>query len=133
PGEEADNDTRTPLLEDTAAVILDRQIYSTLEKEVGAEEIPAIVSLFLEEAQDRLMRLHMLSPETAREEVGREAHSLKGSAATLGLMRLAAQADFLEKAVKSGTVEDYPASLARLEAAFRLGERELSDAAALAA
>jgi signal transduction histidine kinase/DNA-binding response OmpR family regulator len=122
-----------PLQAETTAVILDHQIYSTLKAEVGADEFPEIVSLFLEEAQDRLMRLHMLSPETAQEMVSREAHSLKGSAATLGLMRLAAEATLLEEAVKSGTVENYRASISRLDDAFRLGERELSDASALAA
>jgi HPt (histidine-containing phosphotransfer) domain-containing protein len=92
-----------------------------------------ILALFLEESKDRLMRLRTLVPDRDATEIGREAHSLKGAAATLGLMRLSEQAATLEAAIKCNQAVDLTRTIEQMEAEFREGEIELSKKAEIAA
>ena len=86
-----------------------------LENDLGAEEIPALVSVCLEEVSEALENL--VSPTEA------ELHFIKGTAATLGLVDLAQIASEGESALKHN-----PASAIKVEqlkTAFELEKREL--------
>ncbi len=77
-----------------------------------------MLAVFIDETEARLDRLRHLACENARTTVEREAHSLKGSAATFGFIRLSQLAKTLQFNAASIGEGEYRGLLERLEAAF---------------
>lgn len=102
----------------SAAPILDRAVMELLSQEIGADAMDASLSAFLTETVQRLERLRRIACETDREIVGREAHSLKGTAGTFGLCRLAELAARLEREAATIRAAEYAAAVERIDAAF---------------
>lgn len=79
-------------------------------RRVGGDEasifIAEVAQLFLEETRKSLVELLRAAEGGDRERAGRIAHSLKSSAATLGMMRLSAACESLEAAAKAEGAHD---------------------------
>lgn len=88
----------------SAAPVFDPGAIEKLRK-VGGDEasifIAEVAQLFLEETRKSLAELQRAADEGQRERAARIAHSLKSSAATLGLMRLSAACESLETTAKA--------------------------------
>lgn len=100
----------------------DERAHSLLAQEIGAEGASEAFSVFREETMGRLAQLDGMSLDTDREAIAREAHTIKGTAATFGLMKLAETARSLEAAANSIDPESYQSSLDNLKQSFAQGE-----------
>lgn len=97
--------------------IFDRQ--GALERVAGDEELlDELLELFIEEAQTQLDRIEQHLDARDAEAAGREAHSLKGSAANLSMELLRAKAYEVETAGKNGDVELARGLLAELRTRY---------------
>ncbi len=81
----------------TGDPLLDLAIYRQFEKDIGPEDMPEFVEDFILDTEQRAERLQAVDG-ARREDLHLEAHSLKGSAATIGAQRLSAHAGAIEKA-----------------------------------
>ena len=88
-----------PVRFDPAAIEKLRQIAG----DEGATFVPEMAQLFLEETGKSLVELTRASRAEDWESVGRIAHSLKSSAATLGLMLLSKECRDLELSSQNGS------------------------------
>ncbi len=111
----------------------DPGIYETFEQQIGAEGMREIVAIFIGDAQARLAALEVAAPSHACSAIRRDAHTLKSSAATLGLMRMAGEAEAIEFAAEAGEVADLADRVARLRRAFEKGVEALPGSIELAA
>ncbi|MFL9825806.1 ATP-binding protein [Rhodoplanes sp. SY1] len=111
---------------------IDRDMLAMLAEEIGEDGLSLAVQVFLRESDARLARMSDLCPELARDTIGVEAHTLKGAAATLGAVVLAALAAELEAAAATITTEDYRVQVARLDAALAHARTHLVALAAAA-
>ena len=75
----------------------DPEPLARLRQQIGAATTAEIQHEFLEELQARLDRLRQLSDGSDAASLRREAHSLKSTAASVGLMALSAAAGSLER------------------------------------
>ena len=80
--------------------IFSRSDYQVLEGELGREAMEEAFGCFISEMKHRLSQLHSLDLDRAREDIRREAHSIKGAAATFGLRRCSALGAWLEQNVR---------------------------------
>ena len=101
----------------------DARTYAELEAEVGSDTMLEAFALFAHETENRLERLRALDPEVPGhlENIGREAHTLKGDAGSFGLLQAAADAAALEKAARSETIPHYQQLLSALERSVARG------------
>ena len=76
------------------------------------------MELFVEEAQTQLDRIEQYLVAADAEAAGREAHSLKGSAANLSMEQLRAKAYELEAAGKAGEIDTARRLLAELRTRY---------------
>ncbi|HEX2839739.1 Hpt domain-containing protein [Hyphomicrobium sp.] len=97
---------------DTAAI-------ATLINEIGATAVRQSLDVFFSEMTARLASLEQLSADADVNVIRREAHLLKGSAATFGLTGLAADVAMLERDAGTLTADAYKATVARMAAALR--------------
>jgi HPt (histidine-containing phosphotransfer) domain-containing protein len=95
--------------------------------------VRTLVDLFLAETDRRIAILRGLSGLSDRIRIGREAHSLKGDAAALGLSRLAELAEVLERDAQHMGKTEYRGLLDRIEPAFVAGREKLPKQPASAA
>ncbi|RAI40634.1 hypothetical protein CH338_05615 [Rhodoplanes elegans] len=103
-----------------------------LAEEIGEDGLALAVQVFLRESDARLARMSDLCPELARDTIAVEAHTLKGAAATLGAVALAALAAELEADAAIITTEDYRVQIARLDTALAHARTHLVALAAAA-
>ncbi len=97
--------------------IFDRQ--GALERVAGDEELlDELLELFVEEGQMQLDGIEQHLGAGDAEAAGREAHSLKGSAANLSMEQLRAKAYELEAAGKSGDIDTARGLLAELRTRY---------------
>jgi len=127
---DATDDLRAPPLvpEDPAVespLAFDRQAFDELVEEIGEQATFEVIAQFLKDTEARLKRLRQLSSATDRVAIKREAHSLKGTAGTLGLRELVALAKALEHDAEKIVASDYGARLDRIEAAFSRARAKL--------
>ena len=113
--------------------VFDRTCYDAMLEELGDEGVRQLVDIFLDETDRRIALLRQLSGEADRGKIAREAHSLKGDAAALGLVRLAEIAAALEREAPHIAEAEYRAALDRIAPAFAVGREELPRPAASAA
>lgn len=83
------------------------------------EEILAqLLQMFLEQAPERLAQVEGALRERDAKTLEREAHSLKGTAATLGMPELRDAAYTVERLGAAGSLADAPAAVADLRSAL---------------
>lgn len=102
-------------------------------EELGEEGVRALIDLFLAETDRRIALLRGLSGMSDRSKIGREAHSLKGDAAALGLAQLAELAKTLEREAQHMAKTEYRSLLDRIEPAFATSREKLPKQPASAA
>ncbi|NVO14349.1 MAG: response regulator [Rhodoplanes sp.] len=112
--------------------LIDRETLAILADEIGADGASLAVQIFLGETEARLARLRALPLDTSREKIAVEAHTLKGAAATLGLVPLSDLARALEQAAPTITASDCAALIDRIEAAFARARHGLAEHAVAA-
>lgn len=96
--------------------IFDPAAIEKLRKISGDEAslfISEVAQLFLEETRKSLAEVQQATDLGQRDRAARIAHSLKSSAATLGLMRLSAACETLEAAGRAESGPDRTAEVAR--------------------
>jgi CheY-like chemotaxis protein/HPt (histidine-containing phosphotransfer) domain-containing protein/anti-sigma regulatory factor (Ser/Thr protein kinase) len=113
------------------APTFDATVYNEFVEQVGDDAIDEIVGIFIEETDARLARLDEMHGQPSK--IGHEAHTLKSSAATLGLTLMAREAMALESEAASSSVEDLEDRVARLRRAYRDGIAGIARGAAPAA
>lgn len=97
---------------------LDHAALDCLAAEIGTEAACLAMQVFIAETKERLARMRALVLDEARPALRTEAHTLKGAAATLGLMEVRALAFALECRAFDISATDFAAALDRIEAAF---------------
>jgi hypothetical protein len=113
-----------------ALPVFDRSRYDEMVEELGEDGVRALVDMFLAETDRRIALLRALSGLSDRIKIGREAHSLKGDAAALGLVQLAELAETLEREAQHMGKTEYRKLLERIEPAFATSREKLPASAA---
>jgi signal transduction histidine kinase/CheY-like chemotaxis protein/HPt (histidine-containing phosphotransfer) domain-containing protein len=98
--------------------VLDREVFRELVREIGEQAATEIHAVFTAETEARLQLLRRLAIESERVKIGREAHSLKSSAATFGYRALAGLALRLERESARLANHEYVALLDAMDAAY---------------
>jgi CheY-like chemotaxis protein len=106
----------------------DRAALDQFIADIGADRARLLLPKMRAEMAQRLVDLRALAAAADREPIRREAHSMKSSAATIGLRRLSQQAMALEKNAGTMTAETLMATIAAIEAAFAGGWSQLDRA-----
>ncbi len=103
----------TPTQAGLAAIsALDRSTLDQLREDLGAEHLETATDLFLRDVVKRADVLRKVGVDVAT--LRREAHALRGSAASFGFLRLAEAAAKLENAVRAQETDRFVALLALL-------------------
>ncbi len=102
----ADDDSKTPLI--------DHAVLDQFAQDVGDEILPDLINDFIEDTLSRLKKLQTPPDATNREELEREAHSLKGSAGTVGGQRLFEAAQVAEDLFENNDLDAAQAAVAQL-------------------
>lgn len=107
--------------------------YEGLAEEIGRSEMTEVLTAFQAETSKRLknMRTHSLASDRTR--LGRDAHTIKGTAATFGFIRLSEVSKWLEQRAEDVDDETYLKALDALDSAFAGGVAELNQITQLAA
>jgi HPt (histidine-containing phosphotransfer) domain-containing protein len=84
------------------ASLIDEAVLAGLIEDIGLEQLPAALGLFVAEMSRRAADLRRAEEGLDTEQLRRIAHGAKGSAATFGAPAVAAAARRLEEACKSG-------------------------------
>jgi signal transduction histidine kinase/DNA-binding response OmpR family regulator len=111
----------------------DRTRYDEMVEELGEDGVRTLVDIFLAETDRRIAVLRGLASMSDRVKIGREAHSLKGDAAALGLAQLAELAATLEHEAHHMGEGAYGRLLDRIGPAFATGRENLRKPPASAA
>jgi len=96
------------------AALIDQAILDQFAEDVGEDILPELITAFIEDTLQRLEALQQPPDAANRETLGREAHSLKGSAGTVGGMRLFEAAREAEELFEQNELEAAGAAVARL-------------------
>lgn len=104
--------------------VLDAATLADLEEIMG-EELRALVSAYLADADVRLQALRVAADQSDVPEIGKLAHSLKSASANLGAQPLAAEAKGVEHDARNGTLADPSARVAVLERLYAETSRAL--------
>jgi signal transduction histidine kinase/CheY-like chemotaxis protein/HPt (histidine-containing phosphotransfer) domain-containing protein len=107
------------------AAIIDRTVVDEFIAQVGCDSTDEIVSVFLSETERRLSLMRGL-PVGDHGTIRQEAHTLKGSSGTFGLMRLSALLRNLERGASGMAPKDYRAALDGLDDVFARSRHELN-------
>jgi HPt (histidine-containing phosphotransfer) domain-containing protein len=122
-----------PAADGGALPVFDRARYDEMVEELGDDGVSALVGIFLAETDRRIALLRGLTGLSDRIKIGREAHSLKGDAAALGLAQLAELAETLEREAQHMGKSEYRKLLDRIEPAFATSREKLPKRPASAA
>jgi CheY-like chemotaxis protein/HPt (histidine-containing phosphotransfer) domain-containing protein len=109
-----------------SAPLLDYAAYAKLVEEIGESSSAELLDVFFEETLERLELLRRLTDMSDRSLIEREAHSLKGAAATFGFSHLAQLARTLQLSAQRIDAGEYAALLARIEPAFASAREQLA-------
>jgi len=112
---------------------IDKNALISLVKELGAPAVEESLAVFFAELDDRIKLLQQLSLDADLRVILREAHSLKGTAGTFGLRRLAQYGADLEREARSLNPDEYRTMLARMSAMFETSRKLLPAASNFAA
>lgn len=98
--------------------VIDQRTYDDLVATVGSDFIDELVATYLEETPTLLVALRAAFQRSDVEGFRRAAHSIKSSSASLGALRLSAQARALEILGKQGKLDGVEDDLDALEAEY---------------
>ncbi len=98
--------------------VFDKSIYDELADAIGAEDTRAVFSTFMHDTRNRLATMAILALRAERAAVVRDAHAIKSSAASLGLLALSARAKRLEQGGRDLPSPALYACVAELSATF---------------
>jgi HPt (histidine-containing phosphotransfer) domain-containing protein/anti-anti-sigma regulatory factor len=112
---------------------IDRNALAALVKELGAAAVDESLTVFFAELEDRIKLLEQLSLDGDLRVILREAHSLKGTAGTFGLRRLAEYGAELEREARNLDTAEYRKMLARMATMYEASRRMLPATSTLAA
>jgi CheY-like chemotaxis protein len=112
---------------------LDLGTVTELLADIGKSDILEMIAVFVGETDRRLKLFRQFADGQDREAIGIEAHSLKGGAATLGLLQVVEIARTIELQAGRISAGELRELARRLEAALLLARHEFDDAVALAA
>jgi CheY-like chemotaxis protein len=107
------------------AAIIDRTAVDEFVAQVGCDSTDEIVTVFLAETERRLGVLRGL-PIGDHEAIRLEAHTLKGSSGTFGLMRLSMLSRKLERGASGIAPDDFRIALDDLDDVFARSRQELN-------
>ncbi len=107
------------------AAIIDRTAVDEFVAQVGCDSTEEIVTVFLFETERRLGVLRGL-PFDDHDAIRQEAHTLKGSSGTFGLMRLSMLSRRLERGASGIAPDEYHVALDGLDDVFAHSRRELN-------
>lgn len=102
---------------------LDQIVLNRLCEDMG-EDVDEVLQAFLESIDELLGNLKSRPDDENSESISRWAHSIKSSAASIGMMRLSMTAEILEKSLKQGLEVDINSLVSQIEQEYNLG-REL--------
>ena len=89
---------------------IDRTVLDQLREDLGPDHLPVAIDIFLKDLRARVAVLRTEGQSAAV--LRKEAHAIKGAAATFGLVRLAARAAELESAARHGEAGRFGALVA---------------------
>jgi PAS domain S-box-containing protein len=99
--------------------IIDELIIAQLAKYSGPEMVKEILKDFELETQGQLQQCSIALKEEDFQSILRDLHTLKGSAGTLGVEKLAQKAKEMEQDLKSGQYDSTPKNLSELNILFK--------------
>ena len=108
--------------------LLDIGTFNQLFRDTGAEVLPGIFSLFVDECRQRLITMSEAHGDRDAKILEDQAHALKSSSGSFGAIKLAAVAREIEKAASDGDIAALDKNISQLEA---LVERSLEALQAL--
>jgi len=111
-----------------ALPVIDRSAYASLAEEIGDETARQMFGVFIEETENRLKLLRQMSCANDRGLIEREAHSLKGAAATFGFCQLSELARTLELGAATIGDGEYAALVGQIEPLFARARRQFAAA-----
>lgn len=98
--------------------LFDKRIFDALASELGLEAMDEAFQAFIPEARKRLSALRVKNGDGERDVVGREAHTLKGTAATFGFLRMSEMAKQLERSAATIDPDAMASTIVMLEETF---------------
>jgi len=99
-----------------SAEVFDRNVYDGLVGDLGADDVAEVLGAFLADTQGKLDRL--MTGSFQREEVRREAHAIKSSAATFGFVELSRLAKDAEKSAPALSPDGLREAVGGLQQSF---------------
>lgn len=105
---------------------LDHMVLNQLYEDIG-EDVGEVLDAFLETIDELLANLKTRSDDESYEAISRWAHSIKSSAASIGMMRLATTAEILEKSLRQKQAVDVEMLVSQIEQEYNLGRELLSN------
>ena len=99
----------------------DPEQFRELANALGKKRADEALRLFISETSMRINRLKSASADANSIDIYREAHTVKGMAATFGLVSLAAFAADLEKLPKAASQQHVDSLIAEMDGAFQFG------------
>ena len=99
---------------DDDSPVLDEQAIAALERDLSEELAPGVVATFLDEVAERVEAIARAVAAGDAAAAGEQGHALKGSAATFGAVALRDLAYTIERAGRSGALDDVERELPRL-------------------
>ena len=112
--------------------MLDRKICAELQEAFDPASLNALLNAFLTRLEERLIRLRACWLAGDNESLRKEAHSLKGAAASLGCAAIAERAALLEKGASQEGEASVVGLLDALEALKLITQQALLDQGLLA-
>ena len=80
--------------------VVDEIVFRQLQEDAGAEAVPQLIEVFLNELVGRVSRINEAEPGGDSETIAKEAHALKSSAGSFGATKLHLLAKDVEKAAR---------------------------------
>lgn len=101
-----------------AVALFDKQSFYALAEELGSDGMDEAFQFFLDETTERLQKLRKLDCNVDRAAIRREAHTIKGTAATFGFQRMSHGAMKLEKMAATIDAPGLVKAIRSIEKAF---------------
>jgi signal transduction histidine kinase/DNA-binding response OmpR family regulator len=114
------------------SIMFERGTYNELADALGPEGMQEALDSFFRETELRLLSLRMLRRTGDREVIKREAHTMKGAAATFGFSQLSELAKWLEQNAEDVPRKDLDSLVNRMESAFIFGRNAITPPSVLA-
>ncbi len=105
---------------------LDQAVLAQLKEDMG-EDVQEVIDAFLESIDELLVEIKARADTEDNTSVSRCAHSIKSSAASVGMMSLSVIAACLEKSLKQGEAVDVDDLISQIESEYSHSRNLLGD------